>query len=136
MRETERISPTRASMRFAVRRARARYLSRSRYTPTPSSMPPSWPFRMVTGVFSSWEAAAKKASRRRSSARARSMSSRRAALAAFSSARAAERRPAISSRLRPSRPISSGRLSPHFHWKSSSAIFPAMALMRTMGFAR
>ena len=136
MRDTASSSPTSASIRPATWRERARYFSRSRYTPTPSSIPLSCPFRMVTGVLSSWEAAEKKASRWRSSSLARSMSPRRAALASSSSARAAERRSAISSKLRPRAPISSRRVSPHFHWKSSSAIRPAMELMRTMGLAR
>lgn len=95
--------------------------------------PGELPFRMVTGVFSSWEAAAKKALRCRSSSRSRSISPSRASLAALRSVRAAERRWDIRSRLRPRAPISSRRVSPQIQPKSSSAIFPAMPLRRTMG---
>lgn len=95
--------------------------------------PVSCPFRMVTGVFSSWEAAAKKALPLPSSSRSRSISPSRASLAALRSVRAAERRWDIRSRLRPRAPISSRRVSPQIQPKSSSAIFPAMPLRRTMG---
>ena len=88
---------------------------------------------MVSGVLSSCDAAEKKAMRWRSRSRSRSISPRRDSFALSSSCSAVESRCAIWSRLRPSLPISSRRFSPHSQWKSSSAIFPAMALMRTMG---
>ena len=133
IRDMESISWIRFSIRPVTCSERSRYLSRSRYTPTPSSMPVSWPLRMVTGVFSSCEAAEKNAMRWRSSSRSCSTSPRRAWFASSRSDRAVDSRLDMQFRLRPRAPISSLRCSGHSQLKSSSDIRPAIPLSRTMG---
>ena len=76
----------------------------------PCSIPDRWPFRIVMGVFNSWETAEKNSIRFFSISRSRSISDFSFSLACCNSSSARERFSDSSFRLRPNIPISSVRL--------------------------
>ena len=131
-----RISLTSRSMFSTSLRVPGSTFPVSLYLPMPRIMLSTWPFKMVIGVFSSCEAAAKKSRRCRESSVICSMSSRSFWLACSSSFIAASRRFAIRFKLLARTPNSSVRSTLHSQVMSRFAIRLETRLISNTGRTR